>query len=78
MLEVEPMSFCYFAIDCLFDPVYVIDYLVAPLLLHYVHGPLELRIDDPDEQKSFLLKQRDRDVLNGLIAETGVLYGHTP
>lgn len=76
VLEVEPMSFCYLAIDCLLDPVYVIDYLVAPLLLHDVHSPLELRIDDPDEQKSLLLKQRDWDVLNGLVAETGVLNGH--
>lgn len=76
MLQVKPMSFCYFPVDCFLYPVYVIDYLVAPLLLHDVHRPLELRVDDPYEQKALLLKQGDWDLLDGLIAETGVLNGH--
>lgn len=73
MLKVKPMSLCDFAIDCLLDPVDVIDDLVAPLLLHDVDCPLKLGIDDPDEQKSLFLEQRYGDVFDGLITEAGVL-----
>lgn len=77
MLKVKPVSLCDLAIDCLLDPVDVIDYLVAPFLLHDVDRPLELGIDDPNEQKSLFLQQLNGDVFDGLIAETGVLNGHS-
>lgn len=76
MLQVEPVSLCYLAVDRLLDPVDVVDHLVAPLLLHDVDRPLELRVDDPDEQKALLLQQRHRDVLDRLVAEARVLNGH--
>ena len=77
MLQVEPVTFGDFSVDCLFDPVDVVDHPVAPLLLHHVDSPLELGVDDPDEQEPLALQHWHWDVLDGLVSQTGVLDGHS-
>ena len=75
MLKVVSVTLGDLPVDCFLDPVDRVDHLVAPVLLHYVDCPLKFGIDDPDEQKPFLLQSRNRYGRDLLVAQSRVLYG---
>ena len=78
MLQIETVTFGYFSIHSLLDPVYGIDHLVPPSLLHHIDRPLEFCINHPNKKKPLFLQHRYRYLLNSLIPQAGILNCNSP
>mmetsp|Transcript_6223 Transcript_6223/g.13605 ORF Transcript_6223/g.13605 Transcript_6223/m.13605 type:complete len:364 (+) Transcript_6223:461-1552(+) len=75
VLQVVAVALGHAPVDCHLHPHNLVHKLVAPFL-KLVQGPLVLCINDPDEEKAVLLKLRNGQVGDIVVAELAVTKGH--